>query len=99
VKEFVETLSNVDAAAVYDAMSVTAESGVESARHLRGDIYEVRASGDRQAFRVLFAFEGRYGQVMLALEALSKKTQKTPPDAIRLAESRLSDWRSRGAAT
>jgi phage-related protein len=54
----------------------------------------VRAEGDRQSFRVLFAQEGR-GRVLLALEALSKKTQRTPPEAIRLAERRLADWRAR----
>ena len=43
---------------------------------------------------MLFAQEGR-GRVLLALEALSKKTQRTPPEAIRLAERRLADWRAR----
>jgi phage-related protein len=43
---------------------------------------------------VLFAQEGR-GRVLLALEALSKKTQRTPPEAIRLAERRLAEWRAR----
>jgi hypothetical protein len=33
----------------------------------------------RPFFRILFAPEGRYGQVLLALEGLAKKTRKTPP--------------------
>ena len=39
--------------------------------------------------------QGRYSQVLLALEAFSKKTQRTPPPKIELAEKRLADWRSR----
>jgi phage-related protein len=45
---------------------------------------------------VLFSPEGRAQQVLLALEAFAKKTQRTPPRTIELAERRLADWRSRG---
>jgi phage-related protein len=76
-------------------MRVVALEGVAAAKHLRGDVYEVRADGDRVALRVLFAQEGKRGQVLLALDAYSKKTQKTPPQTLRLAERRLRDWRSR----
>ena len=72
------------------------DTGLAAARHLRGEIYEVRAEGDRQTYRILFAPEGRRSQVLLALEGFSKKTQKTPPEKIRLAERRLADWRRRG---
>ncbi len=65
------------------------------ARHLRGDVYEVRADGHQATYRVLFATEGKSSQVLLALSALSKKSQRTPPDEVRLAERRLSDWRAR----
>ncbi len=95
-KEFIERLSDVDAAAVIGSMRRVAIEGDRVAHHLRGDIYEVIAAGDRQAFRVLYAEEGRHGQVLLALEAISKKTGKVPPSTIRLAERRLADWRSRG---
>ena len=69
-----------------------------TARHLRGEIYEVRADGDRQAFRILFAAEGKTKSVLLALEGISKKSQKTPPETIRVAERRLADWRRRGSS-
>jgi phage-related protein len=94
VKEFIGGLSDADAAAVIAAMKDIQREGLSAARHLRGDIYEVRADGDRQTFRILFAPEA-YGQVLLALDGFSKKTQKTPPDAIRLAERRLAEWRRR----
>ena len=43
----------------------------------------------------IFALEGRRGLVLLALAGFTKKTPKTPPDVIALAERRLADWRSR----
>lgn len=96
IKEFIDGLSDTDAAAVVAAMRDVRETGLAAARHLRGEIYEVRADGDRQAFRILFVPEGRRHQVLLALEGFSKKTQKTPPEKIRIAERRLADWRRRG---
>lgn len=96
VRDFLLGLSDADAAAVLAAMAVVRTEGLRAARHLIGDIYEVRADGGRQAHRILFASEGRSGQVLLSLEGFSKKSQKTPPEKIRLAERRLSDWRRRG---
>jgi phage-related protein len=64
---------------VVAAMKDVREAGLAAGRHLRGDIYEVRADGDRQTYRILFAPEGRRRQILLALEGFSKKTQKTPP--------------------
>jgi len=93
IKEFIDELSDVDAAAVVAAMREVQDVGLSAARHLRGDIYEVRAEGDRQIFRVLFATEGRRSQILLSLEGFSKKTRRTPPEKIRLAERRLADWR------
>jgi len=98
IKEFIDALSDTDAAAVVAAMRDVRETGLAAARHLRGEIYEVRADGHRQTYRILFAPEGRRSRVFLALEGFSKKTQKTPPEKIRLAERRLADWRRRGAA-
>lgn len=95
VRDFIRDLSDTDAASVLAAMKEVALEGVHVARHLRGEIYEVRADGDRATCRVLFASEGRRGQVLLALEAISKKSQKIPPEAIGLAERRLREWRSR----
>ena len=97
VEEFLDGLPEDDAVQVFAAMADVAEVGLSAARHLRGDIYEARVDGLHQAYRVLFADEGYYGEVLLALEAFSKKTQKTPPAKIKLAENRLRDWRERGA--
>jgi phage-related protein len=98
VEEFIDGLTDVDAAAVLAGMEEVREKGLRAARSLGGDIWEVRVDGDRVIYRVLFAEEGTHGRVLLALEAFKKKTQKTPPTTIALAKRRLSDWRRRGAA-
>ena len=73
--------------------------GRRAAKHLRCDVWEVKADFKGIAYRVLFAEEGEEGQVCLALELFSKKSQKTPPRTIALAERRLRDWRGRGRDT
>ena len=96
VRDFIQRLTDEDTISVVAAMKEVTDGGLLLARHVRGDVYEVRADGSTQSFRILFAPEGRYGQVLLALEGFSKKTQKTPMHEIELAERRLADWRSRG---
>jgi phage-related protein len=96
VNDFLAALALSDRAEIAAAMKDVERNGLSVARHLRGDIYEVRADGDRQTFRILFAPEGRRQTILLALDGFSKKTQKTPPTKIALAERRLRDWRSRG---
>ena len=95
VREFLDGLTEEQVAQVLTAMRTVGALGLVEARHLRGDVYEVRASIGGQAFRVLFASEGRRGHILLALEGFEKKTQRTPPRTITLAERRLADWRSR----
>jgi phage-related protein len=95
VLEFIRGVSDLDKAAILAAMKEVRQEGTRAARHLTGDIYEVRADGERVIYRVLFAGEGRQSQVLLALVAFKKKTQKTPPEQIRLAQRRLRDWRAR----
>lgn len=95
MKEFLDHLTDEDAAEVFDAMKEVRDTGLSAARHLRGDVYEVRADGPGGSFRVLFSSEGAKGRILLALTALAKKTQRTPPDAIELAARRLADWRRR----
>lgn len=98
VKEFIDSLSDEDAAAVVAAMNEIKAHGLVAARHLEGEIYEVRASGNRVIYRVLFAPQGKRSQILLSLEAFKKKTQKTPSRSIQLAQRRLQDWISRGTA-
>lgn len=58
VKKFIDTLSDVDAAEVVAAMKDVEKRGLAAAQHVDGEIYEVKAEGDHQTFRILFAQEG-----------------------------------------
>ena len=78
-------------------MAEVRDVGLHQARHLRGDVYEVRAPGFRVTYRLLFAKEGGSGRVLLALHAFSKKSRKTPTGELALALRRLNDWRAREA--
>ena len=89
-------LPTTERAAVTAAMADVANNGKKAARHLRGEIYEVRAEGADVIYRLLFATEGRYSQVLLALVFFVKKTRRAPPAQIEFAERRLADWRARG---
>jgi phage-related protein len=95
VRAFLASLDRDDAIAVRTAMYTVRVLGLSAARHLEGDIYEVRAARAGRAWRVLFATEGRTSQVLLAVSGFEKKTRKTPPAELELARRRLRDWRSR----
>lgn len=98
VRAFLDTLPDDDFIEVAAAMREVQVDGLVAARHIRGDIYEIRASGKDLIYRILFATEGKYSQVLLSLEAFTKKTQRTPQAKIDVAQQRLDDWRHRGHA-
>lgn len=105
VKDFMDKLlkdkldgKNEDYTSVTAAMMDVARHGMDVARHVRGDIYEVRASGKDVIYRVLFAQEGKKGRILLAVEIFEKKTEQTDDRKINNALKRLADWRARGAA-
>jgi len=95
VKEELLEFPPDDRADIVAEMEVVRKGGLEAARHVRDDIYEVRAWSNGVTYRVFFATEGRYSQVLLAVRAFNKKDQKTPDREINLAAKRLKDWRSR----
>ena len=94
VKEFIGSLRDEEAAEVVAAMREVREEGLTAARKLRGDIWEVRADGNRVIHRVLFAPEGRRG-LSCSRWPGSPRRRRRRPDLIALAERRLADWRSR----
>lgn len=96
IRRFLDELDDGEAAQVVAAMADVRKNGTAVSKHLRGDIYEVTADAATRTFRVLFAGEGKQGQVLLAVVAFDKKTQKTPPKLLHLAERRLAEWRRRG---
>ena len=98
IRDFLLVLPNEDRAAILEEMEYVRKYGTSVARHVRRDIYEVRATYDTKAYRILFACEGRFHHILLALDGFQKKTQQTPQAHIKRAEQRLADWRRRGKA-
>jgi len=97
VKGFLDSLADDEAAAVVAGMGEVVDHGLLAARHLRGDIFELRADGPTRSFRLLFSAEGHHRQVLLSLSVFEKRTQRTPVRQLELAERRLGEWRERGA--
>ncbi len=96
VADFIAGCSLAARVEIETEMKDVSYHGVQAAkRDLRGEIYEVRANGADESYRLLFAQDGKKGRILLALVVFSKKTQATPDAAIRLAERRLHDWRAR----
>jgi len=83
-------------AEVKGAMDDVEDLGLQTSKRLRNEIREIDAGDPTQGttYRLLFAVDGREGQILLGLVFFNKKT-KTPPRYIDLAEKRLADWRSR----
>lgn len=94
VKEFLAKLTDEEVAAIAAGMRNVRERGTAAARHLRGDVYEIRADAATRSFRLLFSCEGKYSQVLLSLSIYEKRTQRAPTQEIELAEKRLKEWRA-----
>jgi len=96
IKDFLLALPDEDRAAILEEMEYVRNHGRKVARHISGEIYEVRATYKNNAYRVLFACQGHFDHILLSLEGFQKKTQQTPKRIIKLAEQRLTDWKRRG---
>jgi phage-related protein len=83
-----------DRAAIIVDMRRARSLGLAAARHLRGDLYELRVGALNAAYRLIFTQETRF--ILLALSVFAKRTRRTPERELQLAEHRLRDWRSRG---
>jgi hypothetical protein len=57
VKAFIDELTDEEVASIVAGMKEVAERGLPAAKHLRGDIYEVRADAATRSFRVRFSTE------------------------------------------
>ncbi len=98
IRDFLVALPDEDRATIFEEMEHVRKEGTRVARHLRGDIYEMRVTHDNKAYRLLFASVGRFDHILLSLEGFQKKTQRTPLAKMELAERRLADWQRRGEA-
>jgi phage-related protein len=94
VEEFLGSIPLPDRAAISAVMLEVRCEGLKVARHVDGDLYELRASGLRAHYRLLFAQEAKF--ILLAVDVFDKDTQRTPPQIRKRALDRLRDWRERG---
>ena len=78
VRDFPQSQSDDDAAEVVAAMAEVRELGLQAAWKLRGDIWEVRAEGNRVIHRVLFAQEGRRSFILLGPGRLHQEDPAHP---------------------
>ena len=60
-------------------------------KKLTADVYELRTRRGSDINRVLFGV--RENRVCILAASFVKKTQRTPPTVIELAEKRLAEWR------
>lgn len=64
--------------------------GMPHIRHIKGKIYEIRVEQDTNTYRLLyFVYTGRR---FVMLHGFQKKTAKTPPSEIEIAEKRMLDF-------
>lgn len=64
--------------------------GMPHIKHIKGKIYEIRVEQDANTYRLLyFVFTGRR---FVILHGFQKKTAKTPPSEIEIAEKRMLDF-------
>lgn len=62
--------------------------------HLGDELHAIRVFLDGNTYRLLYAYEGKRDQVLLALHCIQKKDRKLPRRARDLARKRLRSWRT-----
>ena len=95
VEEFLDTLSAKQALKTAWVINLVEDMGVVPAQYFQkmrstDDLWEIRVKVAGNIFRFLGFFDGR--KLVVLSHAFQKKTQKTPRQAIRLAEERKQDY-------
>ena len=95
VEEFLDTLSARQALKAAWVINLVEDMDVVPAQYFTKmpnteDLWEIRVKAGTDIFRFLGFFDGR--KLVVLSHAFQKKTQKTPRQAIRLAEERKRDY-------
>mgnify|MGYP000771030826 CR=1 FL=1 len=97
VEEFLDAVNPKMRAKIYGLMGILQEKGnmlrEPYSKHLEDGIFELRCKFGSDITRVLYFFY--YEGKIILTNGFVKKTQKTPPEEIRLAKERRADFRER----
>ena len=98
VQEHLDTLSDKQATKIAWVLKIIREIDPVPSNYFRkltntDDIWEVRVDVGRNTFRLLGFFSGR--ELIVLTNSFQKKSQKTPPREIKLAEKRKRDYLNR----
>jgi phage-related protein len=98
IEEFLNTLSAKEAQKVAWTLDLLEEMDSVPAQYFQkmvstDDLWEVRVKAGSNIFRLLGFFDG--AKLVVLSHAFQKKTQKTPRQAIKLAEERKRDYFTR----
>ena len=95
VDEFLESLATKEAEKVFWVLRLVAELPLVPAEYFKklkstDGIWEVRAAHGNNEFRLLGFFDN--GNLVILTNGFAKKSQKTPPEQIALAEQRKCEY-------
>lgn len=98
VEEFLDSLSGKQAQKVLWVLRLVEELPLVPVQYFKklvgtDDIWEVRIQLGNDIFRLLGFLE--QGQLVILINGFAKKSQKTPPQEIEIAEQRKRDYLSR----
>lgn len=98
VDDFLKSLTAKQFEKVVWVLAIVREMPQVSRQYLKklvgtDDIWEVRIDSGSDTFRILGFLEK--GNLVILTNGFAKKTEKTPPSEIRLAEQRKRDYESR----
>ncbi|HMT07852.1 MAG TPA: type II toxin-antitoxin system RelE/ParE family toxin [Pyrinomonadaceae bacterium] len=98
VDDFLNSLSTKQFEKVTWVLSIIRELPLISRQYFKklvntDDIWEVRIDSGSDTFRILGFMEK--GNFVILTNGFTKKTEKTPPNEIKLAEKRKKDYESR----
>ena len=62
---------------------------------LGGGLFALRVSLAHNEYRAMYFHDGKFGQVLVAVRAYQKKTEKIPKNELKIARTRGDEWLDR----
>ena len=95
VEEFLDNLTAKQAKKVVWVLNMVEEHIIVPSKYFKkmvntDNLWEVRVNLGSNIFRILCFFDG--SEIIVLTRAFQKKTQKTPRQAIKIAEKRMKDY-------